>query len=84
MKALTVSALAIVAATSLQAQTRVSPRAGVDWPGFRGIAASGVHDAGAVPVSWSVPDAKLVKWKVPVAGLGHSSPVVWGDLVCTA
>jgi outer membrane protein assembly factor BamB len=24
-----------------------------------------------------------VKWRVPVNGLGHSSPVVWGGLVCT-
>src|ERR671919_118744 len=61
-----------------------TPRAGVDWPGFRGIAARGVDDAQAVPVQWSVPDKKLVKWRVPVAGLGHSSPVVWGDHVCTA
>jgi outer membrane protein assembly factor BamB len=74
----------VVAATSLQAQTRVSPRAGVDWPGFRGIAAAGTDEGASLPVSWSVPDSKLVKWKVPVAGLGHSSPVVWGDMVCTA
>jgi outer membrane protein assembly factor BamB len=61
-----------------------TPRAGVDWPGFRGIAARGVDDGKALPVEWSVPDKKLVKWRVPVAGLGHSSPVVWGDHVCTA
>ena len=36
------------------------------------------------PLQWSVPESKLVKWRVPVAGLGHSSPVVWGDQVCTA
>ena len=35
--------------------------------------------AKALPLQWSVPDSKLVKWRVPVPGLGHSSPVVWGD-----
>ena len=80
---LTLAAL-VVAAASIGAQSRVSPRDGVDWPGFRGIAAAGVNDAATVPVTWNVPQAKLVKWKMPVAGLGHSSPVVWGDMVCTA
>ncbi len=81
---LTIAVLACLGLTAVTAQSPVSPRAGVDWPGFRGIAAAGVNDAAAVPVNWSVPEAKLVKWKVPVAGLGHSSPVVWGDMVCTA
>src|SRR5688572_15035137 len=68
----------------LGAQSPSGPRAGVDWPGFRGIAASGVDDAKPLPLQWSVPDSKLLKWKVPVSGLGHSSPIVWGDQVCTA
>jgi hypothetical protein len=37
-----------------------------------------------MPLQWSVPDSKLVKWRVPMSGLGHSSPIVWGDQVCTA
>ena len=78
--ALTTVLVSIAASTSAQS----APRAGRDWPGFRGIAARGVDDAKAVPVQWSVPESKLVKWRVPVAGLGHSSPVVWDDHVCTA
>ncbi len=69
---------------ALSAQSPSGPRPGVDWPGFRGINAAGVDDAAALPLQWSVPESKLVKWRVPVSGLGHSSPVVWGDLVCTA
>src|SRR6188472_167853 len=85
MKRLCISAAIVIAAmTSALAQTPAAPRAGIDWPGFRGIAAAGVDDAKAPPVQWSVPDAKLVKWKTPVAGLGDSSPIVWGDQVCTA
>jgi outer membrane protein assembly factor BamB len=67
---------------SLSAQSP-GPRAGIDWPGFRGIAARGVDEGATLPVQWNVPESRLVKWRVPVAGLGHSSPVVWGDMVCT-
>ena len=84
----TTTALAIVFAASslaiLSAQSPTGPRAGVDWPGFRGISAAGVDDGKPLPLQWSVPDSKLVKWRVPVSGLGHSSPIVWGDQVCTA
>ncbi len=76
------SSLAI--AIGLSAQTPTGPRAGVDWPGFRGIEARGVDEHATPPLQWSVPASKLVRWRVPVAGLGHSSPVVWGDQVCTA
>ena len=76
--------LSFSAVNGLTAQTPAGPRAGIDWPGFRGIAARGVHDHGRVPWQWNVPDSRAVRWRVPVAGLGHSSPVVWGELVCTA
>ena len=79
------SAIVFTAAVAaLSAQSPSGPRPGVDWPGFRGINAGGVDDAAALPLQWNVPESKLVKWRVPVSGLGHSSPVVWGDLVCTA
>jgi outer membrane protein assembly factor BamB len=85
MKQITALPLALFASMAiLSAQSPSGPRAGVDWPGFRGIAAAGVDDAKAVPLQWSVPESKLVKWKTPVSGLGHSSPIVWGDQVCTA
>jgi hypothetical protein len=64
MKITTSVAFALLMSASLAAQSR--PRAGVDWPGFRGIAAAGVDDGKALPLQWSVPDAKLLKWKVPV------------------
>jgi outer membrane protein assembly factor BamB len=74
----------VLAAVGVAAQTPAGARAGVDWPGFRGIEARGVDERAAPPVQWSVPGAQMVRWRVPVAGLGHSSPVVWGNQVCTA
>jgi outer membrane protein assembly factor BamB len=50
------------------------------WPMFRGPNATGLAD-GAIPVNWSVPDGRGIRWKTPMPGTGHSSPIVWGDRV---
>jgi outer membrane protein assembly factor BamB len=57
---------------------------GVDaqqWPSFRGPAASGVAPEARPPVAWNVRGATNVAWRVDVPGLGHSSPIVWGDRI---
>jgi outer membrane protein assembly factor BamB len=59
-------------------------RPGIDWPSFRGLGARGVSEGPPAPTTWDVPANKNVKWRVPVPGLGHSSPIVWGSQVCTA
>lgn len=51
---------------------------GVHWPSFRGRNARGVADGYATPVEWDEDD---ILWKTPLPGLGHSSPVVWGDRI---
>jgi outer membrane protein assembly factor BamB len=59
-----------------------APKPGVDWPQFRGIAAQGTADGARTATTWSVKDPKGVQWTAAIPGLGLSSPVVWGDLVC--
>jgi len=49
-----------------------------NWPQFRGPEASGVG-AGSPPVSWEVESGKNILWKTEIPGLGHSSPVIWGE-----
>jgi outer membrane protein assembly factor BamB len=55
-----------------------------NWPQFRGRAASGVADGEKPPIRWSVggpagePPVNI-RWQTEIPGLGHSSPVVWGD-----
>jgi outer membrane protein assembly factor BamB len=44
------------------------------WPQFRGPTGQGHADAGRVPTTWS--ETEHIRWKVPVPGLGWSSPVV--------
>ena len=58
-----------------------------DWPAYRGPGASGVGQ-GAAPSSWngdagSAP-VRNIKWKTPIPGLGHSSPVILGDKLFVA
>jgi outer membrane protein assembly factor BamB len=79
--------LAVVALTALATTTFVSadtPRAGIDWPSFRGPGARGVAEGTPAPATWDVPANKNVKWRIAVPGLAHSSPIVWGNQVCTA
>ena len=50
------------------------------WPQFRGAATAGVAET-PVPTSWNLASNSHVVWKTGIAGLGHSSPIVWGDRV---
>lgn len=52
-----------------------------NWPSFRGPNASGIAEAQPLPVSWDGEKSINILWKTPLEGLGHSSPVVWGDRV---
>jgi outer membrane protein assembly factor BamB len=54
------------------------PGATVNWPQFRGANASGVAD-GKTPTKWDATKNDGIKWKTPIPGLGHSSPIIWGD-----
>src|SRR6186997_3051824 len=58
-----------------------SAPSGVNWPSFRGPAAAGVQEGAPTPVKWDVPQGQNVRWKTPIPGLGHSSPIVWGDRI---
>jgi outer membrane protein assembly factor BamB len=52
-----------------------------NWPQFRGPAASGVVEGGTAAVTWNADKAENTRWKTAIPGLGHSSPVVWGDKI---
>jgi outer membrane protein assembly factor BamB len=52
-----------------------------NWPSFRGPGARGIAEGIATPTTWDVDDGKNVRWKTPIPGLGHSSPIVWGNRI---
>src|SRR4030042_5395642 len=49
-----------------------------DWPGWRGDG-RGISPGKNLPLKWTEDEG--VKWKIPIPGGGHSSPIVWGNRV---
>lgn len=49
-----------------------------DWPGWRGDG-RGISSEKNLPLKWSEDEG--VKWKTPIPGAGHSSPIVWGNRI---
>src|SRR4026207_1744618 len=49
----------------------------IQWPLFRGPDAGAIPDNPALPAPWS--ETENIAWKVPIPGLGRSSPLVWDD-----
>jgi outer membrane protein assembly factor BamB len=58
----------------IQAAKQLGPD---DWPCWRGPLQDGIHRGRTLPTHWSA--TENVAWKHPVAGLGHSTPVTYGD-----
>ena len=50
-----------------------------DWPQFRGPGGQGQSAERALPLTWS--EKENVRWKVPIPGLGWSSPSILGDRI---
>lgn len=49
------------------------------WGQWRGPLATGTAPDADPPVEWS--ESKNIRWKRDLPGLGHSTPVVWGDRI---
>jgi outer membrane protein assembly factor BamB len=71
--------LPLALATLALAASTAPPAPDATWPGFRGHGMTGLAPTAKVPDRWSV--TENVKWSVPIAGNGWSSPIVWGDTV---
>lgn len=71
--------LFVVLAVSVSSSAQ--EREGVHWPSFRGEYAGGIAEGYVTPTTWDVSAGTHIKWKTAIPGLGHSSPVVWGDRV---
>ncbi|MCP4712330.1 MAG: PQQ-like beta-propeller repeat protein [Planctomycetes bacterium] len=65
--------LVIIMATGVGAQQ--------NWPSFRGESGMGIAEGFETVVEWDVEKSENVLWKSPIPGLGHSSPVIWGDRI---
>jgi outer membrane protein assembly factor BamB len=72
-------ALLLLLATLLPVQPGEALAPEIHWPAFRGPNASGIAEGFATPTRWNVSAGENVKWKTPIPGLAHSSPVIWGN-----
>ncbi len=50
-----------------------------NWPQWRGPAGQGISTEKNLPTTWTA--TRNIKWKTPIAGRGHSSPIVWGKKI---
>ena len=75
MKRLTINIL-LALCVGLLAGRAAAKVPGANWPQWRGPAGNGVSEATNLPATWS--REQNIKWKTPVPGRGHSSPIVWG------
>ncbi|NEW83146.1 MAG: PQQ-binding-like beta-propeller repeat protein [Mariniphaga sp.] len=64
--------LILTSVTNLQAE---------NWPNWRGPKGDGTSSETNLPVKWN--STMNVLWKVPITGVGHASPIVWGDKLFT-
>lgn len=62
--------IALLAAVSVSAE---------NWPGFRGPRGDGTSREANVPTKWG--PAENIAWKSVIPGVGHASPVVWGERI---
>ena len=54
------------------------------WPSFRGPTAAGFVDGQKLPDTWNPETGENILWRTRIPGLGHSSPVVWGNRIFVA
>src|SRR5437879_6743963 len=71
----------LFAGSALADDSRVGPCEAYlnNWPQWRGPSANGVAPRATPPIYWS--ETNNIRWKIPLPGKGHSSPIVFGDSV---
>jgi outer membrane protein assembly factor BamB len=80
-KATRATSLLLLIASLLPTLAAQGQRRDVNWPSFRGPNAGGITVGYATPTTWDVEKKQNVRWKTPIPGLGHSSPIVWGNRI---
>ncbi|MDE0315319.1 MAG: PQQ-binding-like beta-propeller repeat protein [Candidatus Poribacteria bacterium] len=50
-----------------------------NWHYWRGPHSTGMAVTANPPTTWS--ETENIRWKVPIPGLGHATPIIWEDLI---
>lgn len=71
--------LVVVLSTLSGSRGETAPEPVDGWPQWRGPLGTGVAPGGNPPTNWS--EEENLRWKTDLPGLGHSTPVIWGDRI---
>lgn len=71
----------IVRTAGKNSPARRTPPGKGNWPSFRGYEASGIAEGLNLPDRWDAKTGENIIWRVPIPGLAHSSPIVWGNRI---
>jgi outer membrane protein assembly factor BamB len=76
----TLAMMQFICASALLLLTLAEPAgAQTNWPSFRGLNATGISPGTVTATTWNAKKSENILWKTPIPGLGHSSPIIWGD-----
>lgn len=70
---------AVIFSLSLLAETTTKAKIVPHWAQWRGPDGQGISPEKGLPTEWST--TKNLRWRTPITGRGHSSPIVWGDRI---
>ncbi len=76
-----IATLALLVPSGVMAQRVTESATDVlkNWPQWRGPLGTGEAPQARPPLTWS--EDEHVRWKTPIAGKGHSSPIIWDDRI---
>ena len=74
-----ITCLVMLAIAGSVASQETKPVRLQSWPRWRGPADTGTAPRAQPPLTWS--EKKNVRWKIPLPGKGHSTPVIWEDRI---
>ena len=76
---ITIATVLVLAISVVSLSRLVGPSSAANWPQWRGADGSGVSNEKNLPSDWNV--SRNIKWKTPIEGRGHSSPIVWNNRI---
>lgn len=66
------------AMVGVQALLAGAPLHAQEWTRFRGPNGTGISTAKEIPITWTEAE---INWRTRLPGVGHASPVIWGNRV---
>src|SRR5258708_20705796 len=76
--AIGIAAISFLSLSLAKTDSKTGAPKDANWPAFRGANAEGIAEGAPTPSKWSPAN---VKWRTAIPGLGHCSPIIWGNKI---